>query len=130
MKNKFTQKAAFVISMSFWDNDRSVTPSKVRSHKYPLCVLIKIKDVIEFLSRYTDYQKYMNDDILKMKEDLKNGCFVIDITNMKRLEDEILNMDYPDIHEHMKESYSEHRISVHRIPRGIYKRQYLPDYIE
>lgn len=127
---KPTQKGAFLISLEFRKCDTSVVPAKVSEHDIPLLILQKTSEVIEFLGRYTDYKKFCNNDYLAMKEELKRAVFVVDITNMEALEKDILCMDYPEHHNWQKSHYPEHRLGVHRLPFGVYKRSLFTDFIE
>ena len=129
---KVTQKGIFIISLAFRKCDTTAKPAKVEDHDISIICLTKVKDVIEFLGRYTDYHKFRNDDILAMKADIKEmGTFVIDITDWERLEKDILCTDYiADPYKWEKGHFNQHMIEVRRVPHGICKRYMYTDYIE
>ena len=124
---KETQKSAFIVSHNMHEFVEGKGMTK--RHEYPLLVISKVDEMIKFLSRYTDFQEWTNNDQLTMREELKTACYLVKITKMDLLRKEVLNQDYGNLFEHYLKEYPEHFIHVHRVPHGIYKKTLNVDFI-
>ena len=110
--------------------DETVKPVKVNTHDHPILILGKVREVIEFLGKYTSYKEYCNGDILRMRQEVKDGCFMVSITNYDLLKKDIMITDFPDIDRFFETEYPDHYIHIHRMPFGIYKKILRPEFIE
>lgn len=135
MKELNTKKSAFSISMYY----RRVKPKKnpkpnspkysLKTHQVPILILNSVQEVVEFLDRYTDFDKFYNSDILQKKEALKDS-FCIDISNYDRLKKEVLWDKQGFRGENFfDEYYNEHLLDIKRLPIGIVKRHLWEDLV-
>lgn len=135
MKNLISKKSAFVVSMYH----RKVTPkknpkpnrpkNKIRSHEYSILIIDDVREMAEFLSRYTDYNEFTNGDKLHQKYEMKEHInFCIDITEVEKLKKEILwdKMGYTG-EDFCWTYYDQHMISIRRLPVGVQKRHLNED---
>lgn len=101
----------------------------LKTHEVPILILNSVQEMVEFLDRYTDFDKFYNNDILQKKEALKES-FCIDIANYDLLKKEVL-WDKPCFitENFFDEYYNEHLLSMHRLPIGIVKRHLREDLV-
>ncbi len=133
MAQNISKKSAFVVSIYH----RSITPienpepngpkNNIANFEYSVLIIDNVKEMIEFLTRYTRFNEFNNGDRLQNKQDLKEG-FCIDISELEKFKKEILwdKMGYPGDDFEWK-SYDEHMISIRRLPVGAQKRHYNED---
>ncbi|MCC4228403.1 hypothetical protein [Zunongwangia profunda] len=130
MKSK---KSAFLISLYF----RHQTPKKnpkpngpkynLKTHKIPLVILLTVKETIQFLDKYTDFDKFSFSDYLQKKLDLKNS-FCIDIKNWESLQNDVLwkKQGFAGVN-FFEETYNERLLDIRRLPLGLVKRELFED---
>ena len=130
MKSK---KAPFVIGLHF----RHQTPKKnpkangskynVKTHDIPLVILLTVKETIQFLDKYTDFDKFSFSDYLQKKLDLKAG-FCIDVKNWESLQNDVLwkKQGIPG-ENFFEETYNERLLRITRLPLGFVKRELFED---
>lgn len=135
MKKINTKKSAFSISMYYRRVKKLRNPKpngpkySLKGHEVPILILNSVQEVIVFLDRYTDFDKFYYSDLLQKKEALKNS-FCIDISNYDRLRKEILWDKQGFTGENFfDEYYNEHLLDIKRIPIGIVKRDLFEDLV-
>ena len=123
------QKSAFLIQIAF--KQQTMEGKKLVTsydHDHPLIILKDVPQAIDFMSRYTDFAKFENNDIHQMRQSLKRTVCWYDITDWERLKNEILHEDTFGVTTLMYGFTNVHLLGIHRLPLGIYKLNLKADF--